>query len=271
MHSFYSDGIYSPKQLIRAAKLNGLEMVAITDHDNIQGYYEALPEAKKCNIELVPGVEINTLEHHLLGLNFDPNNQGFVKFVQYSQDTQNVVTEQRIEKLQDHGVPISLEKVKQFFPNCTLGKLAITQTMLLDKTCREYLEKKHKELDLIKILKFYLGKDNGIVAHVEKKGGIHWQEAIEEIHKANGLAVFAHPPIKSKNLSEVLDMFEGIDGVEIQPSFYEEGYAPFEKYAKQNGLFLTYGSDYHGPFLKGEILEREDNIIDETVLGEIKK
>jgi len=68
MHSYHSDGIYSPKQLVRAAKLNGLDLIAISDHDNIQGYFEALPEAKNCNIELLPGVEINTLEHHLLFL-----------------------------------------------------------------------------------------------------------------------------------------------------------------------------------------------------------
>lgn len=270
MHSYHSDGIYSPKQLVRQARLNGLDMIAITDHDNVNGYFEALPEAKKCNIELVSGVEFNTLEHHLVGLNFNPNDETFFKFVKYSRDIQDGVTAQRIEKLQDYGVPITLEKVRRLFPDITLGKVAIAQTMLIDETCRKYLEKRHEKLDLIPLLIFYIGKDNGIAAHVEKKRGIHWQEAIEEIHKAGGKAVFAHPTTKAKEPDEVLDLFENIDGIEIQPHFYEKGYAQFEEYARQNGFFLTYGSDYHGPFLKGEILERKDNVIDEKVLGKIK-
>ena len=202
-------------------------------------------------------------------LNFDPNDEDFKKFVQYSQDTQNGVTKQRIEKLQDYGVPITLEKVRKFFSNSTLGKLAIAQTILFDKTCREYVEKDHEELSIRKVLELYLIKE-GIATHVPKLGGIHWQEAIEAVHKANGLAIFAHPTTNFKDPLEVLEMFEGIDGVEIQPAYYENGYAIFEEYAKQNGLFLTYGSDYHGPFLKGEILERKENIINENIFGKIK-
>jgi len=269
MHTFYSDGMDAPNQVIRTAKLRGLDMIAIADHDNLRGYYEALQDAETWGITLVPGVEISTIQHHLLGLNFDPNNEGFVRFVQHSKDIQRGVCHQRVELLEAHGVPVTFDKVEKAFPYSTLGKYSILMTMLSDKTCREYLEEHHGQLKVRDLFEAYLS-NRGIAGDVEKRRVVEWEEAIEEIHKANGLAIFPHPSTKAEDPSEVLNMMRGIDGIEVQPQYGEKN-RPFQDYAEQKGLFLTFGSDYHGSAFDSLMLGKGENTLDETVLGEIRK
>ena len=261
IHTAYSDGTDTPNQVARAAKLKGLDMIAITDHDNLSGYYEALHEAKIWGMDLVPGVEISTIQHHLLGLNFDPNDEGFIRFIQYSQDIQKGVCKQRVELLESHGVPISFDKVEQAFPHSTLGKYSILMTMLSDKTSREYLERNHGQLDVKGLFSVYLSS-GGIAGHVEKRRVVEWGEAIDEIHKAGGFAIFPHPSTKADNPNEILYMMKGIDGIEIQPQYGEKNKS-FRDYAEQNGLFLTFGSDYHGSAFDSVMLGRDKNSLDE--------
>jgi predicted metal-dependent phosphoesterase TrpH len=269
LHTFYSDGLDSPAQVTKAAKLKGLDMIAICDHDNLRGYYSALREADRWGIELVPGVEISTIQHHLLALNFNPKNNRFIKFVQHSQNIQKEVSRLRVEKLEAHGIPINFDKVKRAFPNSSIGKYTILMTMLSDKDCRKYFEKNHKQADFGDLFRMYLSY-TGIAGHVERKEFVDWNQAVEEVHKADGLAVIAHPSTKAGHPSEMPELLKEMDGVEVQP-FYERKSRPFKDYAQAKGLFLTYGSDYHGSAFGSVILSRNDNFIDESVLGKIKR
>ena len=115
IHSIYSDGTQTPLQIVRTAKANGLDMISLDDHDTVKGYFEAVPIAKQFGIDLIPGVEISTIEHHLVGKNFGPHNEKFLKFIEKSKDIQKGVCLQRIEILQDYGIPISMKKVEKYF------------------------------------------------------------------------------------------------------------------------------------------------------------
>ena len=214
-------------------------------------------------------MEISTIQHHLLGLNFDPHNEGFYKFIQYSREIQKEVCEQRVELLRKYGVPISFDKVKNNFSLSSLGKYSILMTMMSDKDCRDYIEKNHGQPTLKDLFKIYLS-DGGIAGQVEKRRFIDWNEAIDEIHKANGLAVFAHPSSKTDNPSEVLDLLAGVDGIEIQPRYKEKNIL-FKEYAAEKGLFVVYGSDYHGSAFEPVMLGRDENTLDDAILGKIKR
>jgi predicted metal-dependent phosphoesterase TrpH len=268
LHTYYSDGTDSPSIVVTSARIKNLEMIAISDHDNLKGFYESINEVKKWGLNLVPGVEITTFDHHLLALGFNPADDEFKKFIDYSRDTQKFLCSQRVKILSDYGVPIKFEEVEKNFPNSTLGKYSIILTMLSKKVCREYLIKKHGDLNIKNIFKYYLS-DKGIAGITEKKRWIDWEEAINEVHKASGLAIIAHPANKTNNPEKIIHLLKKVDGLEIQPQFGEQNDA-FRKYAKDNGLLMSFGSDYHGSAFESEMLEREDNILSNDFLKRLK-
>jgi len=259
-----------PFQIVQTAKMKGLDMITISDHDNLAGYFEGLRESDKLDLPLMPGVEISTLEHHLLCLNFDPNNKGFRDYIDNSRNIQIGVTKQRIDVLQEYGVPVTYEKLSKMHPRNPVGKVAIAMTMIGDEECREYLMEKHERVYVRDILKVYL-QGEGIASQVEVvEPVVKWQEAINAVHKADGYAIFAHPPTLAKDPYEVLELLKVVDGIELQPKFGERN-EPFRQYAEEKGLIVTYGSDYHSGVFGTGILGREKNMIDEKVFGEIKR
>jgi predicted metal-dependent phosphoesterase TrpH len=243
LHSFYSDGADTPTDVARKAKSNGLGLISLTDHDSNDGSAEFLEESKKQGISSIPGVEITTMEYHMLGYCFDTNDKDFKEFVKRSQDLQREVCKKRVEKLQEYGVPINFEDVANKFPNSTLGKMAIMRIMLSDENCIEYLKKENDPVSFKPIFNFYLSW-SGIAHKVETDDCITWNESAYEIHKAGGIVIAAHPPLYAKDPSELEEHFKVVDGLEVQPQFAEQNVI-FENYAIEKGMALTYGSDYH--------------------------
>jgi predicted metal-dependent phosphoesterase TrpH len=262
VHTYYSDGTDSPLQVIRTGKMRGLDLIAISDHDTLDGYFRGISEAKKINIPLIPAVEITTMEAHILGLNFNPLDVRLKKFIKYSQEVHDEVCFQRIEKLQKAGVPISFEKVRKAFPHSSLGKYSILWTMLLDDDCRKYLDIKQRDFSFQNLMKIYLSRD-GIAGKVEKRRAIYWHQAVEEIKKAGGLVIFPHPGKSGKSPSEVMHLIKDVDGIEIQPKYAQENIL-FEDYAKRNNLLVVYGSDYHSMYGGSPILGKGMNQIDDN-------
>ena len=158
LHSFYSDGVNSPTHVVQKAKSNGLKRISLTDHDSLDGFAEALEESNKLGIDLMPGVEITTIDYHMLGYNFDVTDDNFRSFVKYSQSLQAEVCKARVDKLQDYGVPINFEDVENNFPKSTLGKIAILRTMLSDENCTQYFKEQHGDVDVKQIFNLYLGR-----------------------------------------------------------------------------------------------------------------
>jgi hypothetical protein len=263
IHTYFSDGTDSPLQVIRTAKMKGLDLIAIADHDNLRGYFRGIKEAQRWKINLVPAVEITTIEAHVLGLNFNPYNENFRKFVEYSKEVHDEVCSQRVEKLRSVGIPITFEKVRNAFPNSSLGKYSIIWTMLLDNECRSYLEKKHEDLSLPFLSKYYLSKE-GIGGKVEKKRAIYWGETVREIKKAGGIVIFPHPSTSARLPSEIPNMMKSVDGLEVQPKFANEN-QPFADYAKLNNMHITYGSDYHSMYGGSGILGKGINQISDEL------
>lgn len=257
-HTIYSDGINSPKGLVRTLKLSGIDIMAKTDHDTILGYLEAKKEADKWGLILIPGVEITEKDYHILGFNFNPKDKKFLSLLEKSKEFQKENTRQRIEILSAVGLPISIEKVEAYFPHSRLGTYNIFMTMLRDKECRKWVEKKHPDEAPKEIMSYYFTR-GGIADEISDKINLEAEKIIEGIHDAGGLAILAHPAKDVKDLIELDKLRElGIDGIEIQPNFYEQ-YPLYEEYAKKHNLLITYGSDYHGANFNRALLGRGMN------------
>jgi len=261
-HTIYSDGADDPATVVRNSKLLGIESLAITDHDTMAGYREARAEAKRWRIDLVPGVEVTTTHYHILGLGIDPDNDRFNDFLKKVRDLQEKVCQQRIELLQKKGIPISLEKLKKNFPHSEqrIGKYNLFMTTLLDKECADYLLS-HGYEGTKKDFAALLGS-KGLVGKVEKKYFVGSRETINEIHSAGGIAIVAHPFKQTKSPQELDSLVKkGIDGLEIQPNYAEKNIL-YQEYAKEKGLLMTYGSDYHGSSFTRPLLGRADKGFD---------
>ncbi|MBI5148337.1 PHP domain-containing protein [Candidatus Pacearchaeota archaeon] len=264
-HTHYSDGISSPKELVRGASLAGMDILAKTDHDTLDGFSEAEKEAKKWGIILIPGVEFTTKKYHLLALNFDIRNKKVNRLLKKSRKLQEERAGDRIKKLQEYGVPLDLKRVKQFFPRSRIGKYNILMSMILDKKCRKWTKIKNGEMSPEEMLKFYL-KEGGIGGNVEDRGVLE-DEVINAVHEARGIVILAHPRKDIDDFQELEVLREkGIDGLEIQPNYENDGCASFKEYAEKNNMLVTYGSDYHGPnFKKRPLLARDNNQLTEKL------
>ncbi|PIN93744.1 hypothetical protein COU54_01795 [Candidatus Pacearchaeota archaeon CG10_big_fil_rev_8_21_14_0_10_31_24] len=274
-HTIYSDGTDSPESLVRAMIVSGVEAMALTDHDTMAGYDEALKEAKKWNLELIPGVEVSTHHYHILGLNVDPENQEFRKFLDEVQRRQKEVCVERIGILNNYGVPITVEKLEKAYPLSRLGKWNVINTMIQDPECASYLSKEKYKIDPAgnptpeTILRYFVGT-KGIAGKISKNRDFSSRESIAQIHNAGGIAIVAHAFKQIKRWDDRESVYfvlgklkeRNIDGVEIQPNYGEKNNL-IRDYALENGLMMTYGSDFHGAGGTRQLLGRRENQVED--------
>jgi hypothetical protein len=237
----------------------GIEAMAITDHDQVKGFYEANEEAKNLDITVLRGVEISTFKYHILGYDLDIENKQLLEILDYSRKCQEGITKNRIEKISRIGVPITFDKVKSFFPNSRLGKGNILSTLIFDQECRRHIGYLgRKEVNRLYLAKGTVGGDIEVTPQLNEK------EAIDIIHSAGGIAILAHPVLDVKEISELEELVKlGIDGLEIQPRHGNKNDS-FKEYAQNNKMIVTYGSDFHGPeMITRPLLGRDGNLVNE--------
>ena len=253
VHSNYSDGLYEPTKVIENAVRDGLDAVALCDHDCVWGLDEARIRAKELGIEFISGVELSisidedpdhAKEIHILGLFIHPTNHleeihANIKKVKeiYSLDLAAAIRKH-------YGVPVFVEDMHCQF-RAAIGFRAFVDYMLQRKLVKNFVEC----LDMIKQL-----ETEGKI--YKKPGfGISVKEAIETIHEAGGLAILAHPyrmKLEDDVLFNRLSQYKkvGLDGVETYYTNYkpEEVISQNQKalaMAKELGLLIRGGSDYH--------------------------
>lgn len=238
-HSVCSDGSDTPLELLRLAKEAGLNGLSITDHDTVDAYTEEVFErAAKLGVELLPGVEISSevddVSVHVLGYGFDVGDRGLRAFLGLMRERRGVRNREILKKLETRGMPITEEELNAFATERTVGRPHIAQVMVLKgyvATPRDAFEGYLKE---------------GACCYAS---GIkyHPKEVIEEIHKAKGKAVLAHPHfLKQGELVKRLLALR-FDGIECHYGRLDKSLEkPWVKVAKERNLIATGGSDYHG-------------------------
>ena len=139
MHTHYSDGSINPIELIRKTKENGLDAVAITDHDNFRGYYGAFDEAKRLGIQLIPGTEITAEKYHILGLGVNFKDKRFIEFLEKSRELQINNTKRTVKNLQEIGLQVYFEDVANYFPEgARLGSFNVILYLAGSEKAKKY-------------------------------------------------------------------------------------------------------------------------------------
>jgi predicted metal-dependent phosphoesterase TrpH len=249
-HSSISDGLLSPAELVVRAAERGVKMLALTDHDDLDGLDEARAAALQHGIQFVDGVEISVTWRgytvHLVGLNIDPFYAPLVEGVAAVRKGRGERAVKMAASLASAGIGGALEGAYRFAGNPELiGRTHFAR----------FLVESGRYKDVHSVFKHCLvqGKP-GYVQHEWAK----LQDAIGWITGSGGIAVLAHPgrytkgrkPMGKTVLRELLSEFveSGGRGIEvISSSHTTEQSGEFARYATEFGLMASCGSDYHGP------------------------
>ena len=246
-HSTASDGLLGPGELIARAVANGVEMLALTDHDDLSALAEARAQAESEGIRFVDGVEISVTWEgstvHIVGLQIDPQDPVLRSGLESIRKGRATRAEKMGEALDAAGIPDSLAGAKTFADNPDL----ISRSHFA-----RHLVKTGRAPDVKSVFKRYLVKGKpGYVAHQWASLG----DAVSWIRASGGIAVVAHPgryKFSKPELHAFLAEFKDCGGAAIEVvtgSHSPDQYFEFARVAGEFGLTASRGSDYHG---KGE-------------------
>lgn len=252
-HSLASDGALPPAQVVAAARAAGVELLALTDHDTVDGVDEALAAAAALgDITVVPAAEISALdgEHedlHICAYGIDHHDPGLLIALERWRRDRHDRAGRMIQALREHGLQLELAPSP---PGARpIGRPHIAQAVLDHPANAERL-RREELADAGQVLEAYLlpGRPG-----YRRRTTPTVQEAIETIHAAGGLAVWAHPFWDLDSGDEVLATLRrfqalGLDGVE---AFYithtREQTLLVAAEAAELGLLTTGSADFHGP------------------------
>lgn len=259
MHSSFSDdGEFSPKELLNLGRQAGLSYLSVTDHNCVRGVFEAQSLAGAYAIQVIAGVELDCVHEgrnfHLLGYGFDYTNPVFAEIEQSIITQEQAAARKKIELFQSAtGIPLSAAEVLDDAKDGIVTGELIAEILLKRPDAPEY------EL-LLPYLDGGARSDNPYVnfywdyfaqgkpAYVQVHF-ISMAEGVKLLHDAGGIAVLAHPGQNLQGDYAFLEqMIEtGIDGIEVYSSYHGNAEAAlFDAFARQHGLLVTCGSDFHG-------------------------
>lgn len=236
-HSTASDGSRSPADVIREAKRVGLQAIALTDHDTLDGIPEAVATGREIGVRVVPGVELsaveNDVETHILGLHLSDTRELEARLVALREMRRSRAV-RIVERLNALGVRIEFTAVLEQAAGGAIGRPHVARAMIAEGWAVDFRDAFDR----------YLG--NGRPAFVSKDR-LAVRDAIGLIHGAGGLAILAHPAQGATRERIAAFAAEGIDGVEVRhPSHSSEDMARILALVEHFSLVPSGGSDWHG-------------------------
>lgn len=250
-HSTASDGTLAPADVVRRAHANGVDLLALTDHDELLGLPEAAATAAELGLNFVPGVEVSVswLDQtvHIVGLGVDFTNPALIAGldqVRSGRDGRAAKIAAELDRIGIHG---ALEGALRYVGNPALISRAHFARFLVEAGCAKNVHD---------VFLHYLARGKpGYVEHV-------WatlEDAVGWIKGAGGLAVIAHPGryrLSHVEMDILFDKFRelGGDAVEVACGAHDGGQVlAFARMSRRFGLMASRASDFHGP---------EDSLID---------
>lgn len=245
MHSYYSDGTMSPREIVEDAKKRNVQLIAITDHNVLDSYTELKEAAEEFGIKVIRGVEIDArfedIVVHILAYNFE-DNENLFNLIHKAKNELLETSIELIKRMENDYENISSEDYEAYdYDKRKGGWKGI-----------HYLFDRGITSELFEGVKYY-GK--------YKCGHEYFdyptvEEVVKAVHEANGYVVLAHPCnyYKNNTKEEVLEKLEkfksiGIDGVECYyPANSEMMTETCVEFCKNNDMIITVGSDSHGEF-----------------------
>ena len=244
-HSVVSDGTLTPEALAERASAKGVELWALTDHDEIGGQARAASAAKACGMRYLTGVEISvTFLHqtvHIVGLGFDADNENLQKGLRATRGGRSQRAKDMAKDLERVGIKNAFEGALQYAGNPDLvSRTHFARHLVETGVCKETNE----------VFRKYLTE--GKPGYVEHRWA-SLKDAVGWITGAGGMAVIAHPARYRFTANEEFALFtefkgHGGRGVEVVTGSHSAAeYNTYADAAKDYGLAASRGSDFHSP------------------------
>ncbi len=249
MHTIYSDGEYSPSEILDICHKNNVNIVSITDHNSIEGSKNAILVNKYDDILVIPGIEFSAKYElkggglHILGYNMNLNNEDLNNVTKTIRDENNERMQAILYALKKYeGISFASADIDGIFSKPgNIGKPEVAKLCVkygYSKTVREAFD-----TILIKI-------DSQIP---ERKFKIEPYDCIDIINSASGIASLAHPITLKKNENELMNFIgdlahHGLKSVEVYHSLQDREFSSMlRKITKHYDILYSCGSDFHGP------------------------
>jgi predicted metal-dependent phosphoesterase TrpH len=244
-HSTISDGVLTPTALAKRAKANGVDIWALTDHDEVGGIAEARAMASEIGLRFVPGVEISVTwantTVHIVGLNIDETNAALIQGLANTRNGRQARAQEIGNQLALAGIPGAYEGALAFAGNPDLlSRTHFARYIIQHGACNSVNE----------VFKKYLTEGKpGYVPH-------RWatlQQAVTWIRGAGGIAVVAHPgryKFTPLAFDEFMQEFKRVGGAGVEVvtgSHTPDQYDEYALVAKRYGMLASRGSDFHSP------------------------
>ncbi|MBR0075946.1 MAG: PHP domain-containing protein [Synergistaceae bacterium] len=244
IHSNASDGTDSPDELLQNIKTAGIKTFALTDHDTITGVLK-ISKIIPDDIKFIKGIEFSCRtgksKCHILGLNYDENNENFVNALNAGDKLRHEKFYKRIEFLRDKfNIVFTPDEIENLLKIPSVGKPHLGNLIVAKGFANTRVEAIENFIDKLKT-----GNDK-----------IDAEFAIHSINSSGGISIWAHPlggereeELPENKFIETLSELKsyGLKGLECYYSKYEiEKCRRLEKFAHENNLLISGGSDYHG-------------------------
>ncbi len=245
IHTFHSDGVHSPTEVVEMAAAKGLKALAIADHDSVSGVSEAVAAGQRLGVEVVPAVELsigykNFHDVHLLGYFIEYRDKKFFASLQEFRKARDMRGKAIIEKINsklamERKIRISLDEVTDTAQG-SLSRLHIARQLVDKGVARHVQDAFTRYLQPCDVPKRYFAMS----------------DALEEIRRLKGVSVLAHPPSISDDRRVMASLIRelagiGLDGIEVFNNLcYKDDMIFYEGLCRELGLAMTGGSDFHG-------------------------
>lgn len=238
LHSRFSDGTYTPEEIVARARRLGFSALALTDHDTVEGCARMEAACAAAGLEFIPGTELTAEqdghEIHFLGYFIDTTNPTLLAEIARFQTVRQERVREMVARLNRLKIPLAAEKVFEL-ANCrSPGRPHVARALVKHGHCSNFDEAFER----------FLKKDGPAWVPKFKMSALR---AIELIHQAGGLATLAHPGLNRTDDVIPALVEAGLDAIECFHSKHTP--ATTERYlaiASQHGLLITGGSDCHG-------------------------
>ncbi len=240
LHTTASDGRLSPAEIVKRAANDGVEIIAITDHDTVNGVESALNAARNYpSLKVIPGVEINTDvphgEVHVLGFFIDHTQPWFQQRLEMLRQSRLVRARRMLEKLEGLGMPLEWQQIEKISAGGAVGRPHVALALVE----RGYVPNIREAFDR------YIGREGP--AYVEREK-IKPTEAVEIVVKAGGLPALAHPA-SIENLEGFINELQAAGLVALEAYYNNYRAEVIQKLvtlARKRDLIPCGGSDFHG-------------------------
>ncbi|MDP3519119.1 MAG: 3',5'-nucleoside bisphosphate phosphatase [Hydrogenophaga sp.] len=244
-HSVVSDGTLTPEELAARARANGVELWALTDHDEVGGQHRAAAAAKAVGMKYLTGTEISVtfadITVHIVGLGFDPDHPALVQGLKRTRGGREERAREMADGLAKVGIQGAFEGALQYVGNPDLiSRTHFARHLVESGVCRDTNEV---------FRKFLTEGKPGFVPHRWAQLG----DAVRWITEAGGMAVIAHPARYDHNPTREFALFtefkaHGGRGVEVVTGSHTAAeYVKYADMAIEFGLAASRGSDFHSP------------------------